>query len=90
MYLEPASFVSGQEIRIQLKATLDGGGLKDGGIGKELFNTSATGTLKVRVYQWSSTSAGDCETYYTAACTGSCLYETAEFGLSSVERYEGN
>eukprot|EP00660_Eupelagonema_oceanica_P011865 gene11865-7551_t len=63
MFLEPASFVSGQEIRIQLKATLDGGWLKAGGDGKELFNTSATGTLKVRVYKWTASTAGDCESY---------------------------
>eukprot|EP01062_Namystynia_karyoxenos_P016224 TRINITY_DN15900_c0_g1_i1.p1 TRINITY_DN15900_c0_g1~~TRINITY_DN15900_c0_g1_i1.p1 ORF type:complete len:463 (+),score=57.74 TRINITY_DN15900_c0_g1_i1:90-1478(+) len=90
MYLEPATFYDGQEIRIQLKATQDGGA--NNAISTrslEMFNSSAMGTLAVRMYAWSADMAGDCERY---AAGGRIvpLAETREFGMSRAERYEGN
>eukprot|EP00756_Hemistasia_phaeocysticola_P022350 Hpha_TRINITY_DN15829_c1_g10::TRINITY_DN15829_c1_g10_i2::g.191235::m.191235 len=86
--LEPSSFYAGQEIRIQLKATLDPfHDYKKTARYPELFNVSAMGSLEVQVFEWKSGNAGDCAAYVGTAAP---LYKTGEFGMTMVERYEGH
>lgn len=85
--LEPSSFYAGQEIRIQLKATLDPFHDPKTARYPELFNVSAMGSLQVQVFKWDSTKAGDCAQYVAG---GNPLYKTGEFGMTMVERYEGH
>eukprot|EP00756_Hemistasia_phaeocysticola_P022348 Hpha_TRINITY_DN15829_c1_g10::TRINITY_DN15829_c1_g10_i1::g.191192::m.191192 len=86
--LEPSSFYAGQEIRIQLKATLDPfNDPKKTAQFPELFNVSAMGSLQVRVFAWNGGTASDCDAY---VAQNTPLYKTGEFGMTMVERYEGH
>jgi hypothetical protein len=85
--LEPSSFYAGQEIRIQLKATLDPFHDPKTARYPELFNVSAMGSLEVQVFAWKGMKGGDCGLYVTGETP---LYKTGEFGMTMVERYEGH
>eukprot|EP01065_Artemidia_motanka_P051494 TRINITY_DN9104_c0_g1_i1.p1 TRINITY_DN9104_c0_g1~~TRINITY_DN9104_c0_g1_i1.p1 ORF type:complete len:4612 (+),score=1046.90 TRINITY_DN9104_c0_g1_i1:421-13836(+) len=82
--LEPGSFVEGQEVRVQLRTTF--GGIR--GAVVDHFNTSDLGSLRVRLLRWDVALAFECAGAGTAAAAN-ILYDSAEFGISDVERFEG-
>eukprot|EP01064_Diplonema_japonicum_P037163 TRINITY_DN863_c0_g1_i1.p1 TRINITY_DN863_c0_g1~~TRINITY_DN863_c0_g1_i1.p1 ORF type:complete len:4887 (+),score=989.27 TRINITY_DN863_c0_g1_i1:68-14728(+) len=89
MSVEPASFVEGQEIRVQLKTILDGvvsnSSTNRIQYDKKLFNVTDVGSLQVRMYTWSSTYTSNCELYKGMTP----LAERNEFGMTQSARYEG-